>query len=87
MRWDTPCCYQQQSLWRKNNSSFVELGISRPLGRRGCQELRRKAHKAKRKQKLWTQEEIDLMMRKSNNDINILLENYSQFNLDQRNYK
>ena len=50
-------------------------------------ELRRKAHKAKRKQKLLTQEEIDLMMRKSNNDINILLENYSQFNLDQRNYK
>ena len=39
MRWDTPCCcYQQQSLWRKNNSSFVELGISRPLGRRGCQK-------------------------------------------------
>ena len=38
MRWGTPCCYQQQSLWRKNNSSFVELGISRPLGRRGCQD-------------------------------------------------
>ena len=50
-------------------------------------ELRRKAHKAKRRQKLWTLEEIDLMMRKSNNDINVLLENYSQFNLDQRNYK
>ena len=50
-------------------------------------ELRRKARKAKRKQRLWTQEEIDLIMRKSNNDINILLENYSQFNLDQRNYK
>ena len=50
-------------------------------------ELRRKARKAKRRQKLWTQEEIDLMMRKSNNDINIFLENYSQFNLDQRNYK
>lgn len=40
MRWGTPCCcYQQQSLWRKNNSSFVELGISRPLGRRGCQTI------------------------------------------------
>ena len=39
MRWDAPCCYQQQSLWRKNNSSFVELGISRPLGRRGCQNI------------------------------------------------
>ena len=50
-------------------------------------ELRRKARKAKRRQKLWTTEEIDLMMCKSNNDINILLENYSQFNLDQRNYK
>ncbi|UNY40507.1 hypothetical protein KLEP7_gp139 [Pseudaeromonas phage vB_PpeM_ KLEP7] len=32
-------------------------------------------------------EEIDLMMRKSNNNINVLLENYSQFNLDQRKYK
>ena len=50
-------------------------------------ELRRKARKAKRRQKLWTLEEIDLMMRKSNNDINVLLENYNQFNLDQRNYK
>ena len=50
-------------------------------------ELRRKARKAKRRQKLWTTEEIDLMMRKSNNDINVLLENYNQFNLDQRNYK
>ena len=50
-------------------------------------ELRRKARKAKRRQKLWTTEEIDLMMRKSNNDISILLENYNQFNLDQRNYK
>ena len=40
MRWGTPCCcYQQQSIWRKNNSSFVELGISRPLGRRGCQSI------------------------------------------------
>ena len=50
-------------------------------------ELRRKARKAKRRQKLWTTEEIDLMMRKSNNDITVLLENYNQFNLDQRNYK
>ena len=50
-------------------------------------ELRRKARKAKRRQKLWTQEEFDLMLRKSNNDINVLLENYSQFNLDQRKYK
>ena len=50
-------------------------------------ELRRRARKAKRRQKLWTLEEIDLMMRKSNNDINILLENYNQFNLDQRKYK
>ena len=50
-------------------------------------ELRRKARKAKRRQKLWTQEEIDLMMRKSNNDISVLLDNYNQFNLDQRNYK
>ena len=50
-------------------------------------ELRRKARKAKPKQRLWTQEEIDLMMRKSNNDINVLLENYNQFNLDQRKYK
>ena len=50
-------------------------------------ELRRKARKAKRRQKLWTTEEIDLMMRKSNNDINILLANYNQFNLDQRKYK
>ena len=50
-------------------------------------ELRRKARKAKRRQKLWTTEEIDLMMRKSNNDVNVLLENYNQFNLDQRNYK
>ena len=50
-------------------------------------ELRRKARKAKCRQKLWTTEEIDLMLRKSNNDINVLLENYSQFNLDQRNYK
>ena len=50
-------------------------------------ELRRKARKAKRRQKLWTTEEIDLMMRKSNNDISVLLDNYNQFNLDQRNYK
>ena len=50
-------------------------------------ELRRKARKAKRKQRLWTQEEIDLMLRKSNNDINVLLENYNQFNLDQRKYR
>ena len=50
-------------------------------------ELRRKARKAKRRQKLWTLEEIDLMMRKSNNDISVLLDNYNQFNLDQRNYK
>ena len=50
-------------------------------------ELRRKARKAKRRQRLWTQEEIDLMMRKSNNDINVLLENYNQFNLYQRKYK
>lgn len=50
-------------------------------------ELRRKARKAKRRQKLWTQEEFDLMLRKSNNDINVLLENYRQFNLDQRKYK
>ena len=50
-------------------------------------ELRRKARKAKRRQKLWTQEEIDLMMRKSNDDINMLLANYNQFNLDQRKYK
>ena len=40
MRWGTPCCYQQQSLWRKNYCSFVELGISRPLGWRGCQETK-----------------------------------------------
>ena len=50
-------------------------------------ELRRKARKAKRRQKLWTLEEIDLMMRKSNNDISVLLDNYNQFNLDQRKYK
>ena len=50
-------------------------------------ELRRKARKAKRRQKLWTLEEIDLMMRKSNNDVNVLLENYSQFTLDQRKYR
>ena len=50
-------------------------------------ELRRKTRKAKRRQKLWTLEEIDLMMRKSNNDISVLLDNYNQFNLDQRNYK
>ena len=50
-------------------------------------ELRRKARKAKRRQKIWTQEEIDFMFRKTGGDLEQLLAHYSQFNLNQRNWR
>ena len=50
-------------------------------------ELRRKARKAKRRQKIWTQEEIDFMFRQTGGDLEQLLSHYSQFNLNQRNWR
>lgn len=50
-------------------------------------ELRRKARKAKRRQKIWTQEEFDFMYRKSGEDPEAFASAYSQFNLDQRNWR
>lgn len=49
-------------------------------------ELRRKARKAKRRQKIWTQEEIDFMFRKTGGDLEQFISYYSQFNLNQRNW-
>ena len=50
-------------------------------------ELRRKARKAKRRQKIWTQEEIDFMFRKTGGDLEQFVSCYSQFNLNQRNWR